>query len=302
MPAVFIFGLFPESSGKTVLATALARGLANRGLDVAVFKPRSGHNMWYQYEAFLECKRRRSLFCEDIIKLREASGCPLPYELLNPVDALLAPLNANVFLEQNLTRRMFLFEGDLYRHLIAERYLIFEGEEEKRVLLVNERNINASIVMFDQDYLEELKANTNQVIPVNSLSEWTAIFNELGSKAICSCYQKIKREYSNLIIEGFNDSICPEPKIINEVNVVIGVAPGTAILYDVNEFKRIINAMVKLGKNPRALRAEDIAAFTRKYEILKIPPIPSKHLTDYDNLSRELKEVVDRVKEEIEKD
>ena len=301
MPSIFIFGLFPESSGKTILATALARGLVNKGLDVAVFKPRSGHNMWYQYEAFLKCKAMRSLFCEDIIKLKEASGCPLPYELLNPVDALLAPLNTEAFLEQNLTRQMFLFESDLYRHLITERYLVSENEREKRILLVNERNIDANLVMLDQDYLRELKANVDEIIPINSLGEWANLFNELGSKAIHSCYRRIKQEYNNLIIEGFNDSVCPEPKLINEVNVVIGVAPGTAILYDVDEFKRIINAMIKLNRDPRSLRSENIITFTRKYETLKIPPVPPEYLKDYDELSEKLKEVIDRVNDQIEK-
>lgn len=301
MPAIFIFGIFPDSSGKTVLATALARGLVNRGLDVAVFKPRSGHNMWYQYEAFLKCKVMRSLFCEDIIKLKEASGCPLPYEILNPVDALLAPLNAEVFLEQNLTRQLFLFERDLYRHLIAERYLILEGEEEKRILLVSERNVNANLIMFDQDYLEELKMNADQVIPINSLGQWKALYDELGSKSIYSCYRKIRQDYDNLLIEGFNDSVCPEPNLIYEANVVIGVAPGMAIFYDENEFKRIIDVMTRLGKDPRALRAENIVTFARKYEILKIPPIPSKHLTDYNGLGEKLREIVDRVYNQIEK-
>jgi len=297
--AIFIFGLFSESSGKTILATALARGLINRGVNVAVFKPRSGHNMWYQYEAFLKCRAMRSLFCEDIIKLKEASRCSLPYEVLNPVDALLAPLNTEVFLEQNITRQMFLFEEDLYRHLIVERYLIFDEEGERRILLVNEKNINAGLVMFDQKYLEELGTNVDQIVPINNLDEWAAFFNEYGSKAIHGCYRKIRQEYNNLIIEGFNDSVCPDLELINEANVIIGVAPGTAILYDVNEFKRIINAMMKLGRDPRALRAKDIITFARKYEVLRIKPVPSQYLTDYDRLSKELKEAIDYVYDQI---
>ena len=295
MPSIFIFGIFPESSGKTVVATALARGLVKRGLKVAVFKPRSGHNLWYQYKAFLKCKAARSLFCEDIIKLKEASKCPLPYELLNPVDALLAPLNAKVFLERNLTRQIFLFEEDMYHHLLVERYSVIEDEKTKKILLINEKNISAELAIFDSGYIGKLMASADQIIPINSLKEWSSLFNKLSSKAICSCYQKIKQAYSNLIIEGFNDAVCPEPKIIEEADIIIGVAPGTAIFYDKKEFKKILNAMMELGKDPRALRSESIIPFARKYETLKIPPIPTESLKDYDALSEELKGIIDYV-------
>jgi predicted P-loop ATPase/GTPase len=95
---VFVFGLFSHSPGKTVASSALARGLLNDGFNVGVFKPRSGHSMWHQYEAFLKCRAEGRLFCEDIMKLKEASRCPLPYEVLNPIDALMSPLKVEKFL------------------------------------------------------------------------------------------------------------------------------------------------------------------------------------------------------------
>jgi predicted P-loop ATPase/GTPase len=64
LPSIFVFGLFSDSAGKTVVSSALARGFANKGLDVTVFKPRSGHSFWYQYDAFLNCKEEGRLFRE----------------------------------------------------------------------------------------------------------------------------------------------------------------------------------------------------------------------------------------------
>ncbi|KYH36368.1 MAG: hypothetical protein AYL28_006670, partial [Candidatus Bathyarchaeota archaeon B23] len=117
--AILIFGLLTQDSGKTVVASALCRGLHKRGLRVAPFKPRSGHNLWYQYDAYERCRFEGSLYCEDILKLREASRCGLPPELLNPIDALLAPLDAEGFLEEGRGRELYLLEEDVYSHLLV---------------------------------------------------------------------------------------------------------------------------------------------------------------------------------------
>ena len=293
MQAIFIFGLFQDSSGKTVLASGLARGLLNRGVKVGVLKPRSGHNMWHQYGVFLKCKAECSLFCEDIIKLKEASKCSLPYEVLNPVDALLSPFNAEAFLGRGLTVQMYLFEQDAFSHLIVERHTLLRNEELENVLLVNERNVSADTVLLDNNYIGELKGKACQIIPVHSMEEWASISTQLGSKAIRSCYTLVKQECPNLIIESFNDSVCPEQEIINDVGVVIGAAPGTAIFFNPEEFKRILEAMMKLGRSPTTLRSEHIIKFVRKYKTFKIPPLPPEELTDYDKLSRRLEGIMD---------
>ena len=293
MRSIFVFGLFQDSSGKTVLSTALARGFANMGLNVAVFKPRSGHNMWYQYGAYLKCKAARSLFCEDIIKLKEASKCQLPYEVLNPVDALLSVFNTEAFLEQKRESQMFLLEQEAYSQLIVERHSFFKDGKVESVLLVNERNVNADLVLVERDYLEGLKKNAAQVIPLHGPDEWAALSNRLGAKAIQSCYNMVKRACNSLIIEGFNDSACPEPTVVEEADVIVGVAPGAAIFYEPNEFKRILNTMAKLGKDPKTLRSNSIIKFAEKHKVLKVPQLPPEYLNDYDKLSIKLEQIVD---------
>lgn len=292
---IFVFGVFQDSSGKTVLASALARGLLNRGVNVAVFKPRSGHNMWYQYGAFMKCKSEGSLFCEDIIKLKEASKCPLPYEVLNPVDALLAPFNAEAFLRHELTSHMYLFEHDAFSHLIVERHTLLRNGASENILLFNERNINTDTVLLDKNYLEGLKRKAFQTIFVHSMGEWAAISTELGSKAICSCYKMIKQTCNSLIVEGFNDSVCPEHEVVKDADVVIGAAPGTAIFYDPDEFKRILEAMIAFGRKPETLKSEHVIKFAKKHKTHKIPPLLPEDLADYDRLSQKLDDVIDHI-------
>ena len=295
-----MFGLFPNSSGKTVVSIALARGLSNEGVKVGVFKPRSGHNMWYQYGAFLKCKVEEGLFCEDIIKLKEASECPLPYEVLNPVDALMSPLNVETFLGRNLTNRMYFLEPEMYPHLIVERYTFIKDKKTENVLLLNEKSINASLVLLDHDYLVKLREKASKIIPVHNLDEWAILFKKLAPSSICSCYKMVRQMYENLIIEGFNDAVSPELRILDDVNVVVGVAPSAAIFYDPKELKRVIDTMMKLGKDPRALRAKETVKFMRACKTLKIPPLPQEYLIDYDKLSKKLKIIIKYVKSCLE--
>lgn len=290
MRSVFIFGFLPESSGKTVISSALARGLINRGIRTCVFKPRSGHNLWYQYDAFLRCKKEGRLFCEDIIKLRRACGSSLPIEILNPVDALMSPLDVRGFLERNAVSQLYLFEQDVFLHLVAERYTICK-DEVKHLLCVNMKALEPRFVMTDLEYIRKLKEHVDKILYLNSPDEWSNIFKDYGPKAIRSCYRKISEKADYVIVEGFNDAVCPEKSL--RYDLVIGVAPGIAVFYDAKDFRAILEALEDLGKEPRSLRAENVIKYLKKMKVLPIPALPSSYLKDYDILSKKLNRIVD---------
>jgi len=290
MRSVFVFGFLPESPGKTVISSALARGLKNRGIRTCVFKPRSGHNLWYQHDAFLRCKKEGRLFCEDIIKLRRACGSSLPIEVLNPVDALMSPLDVRGFLERNAVSRLYLLEQDVFSHLVAERYTICK-DKVKHILCVNMKALEPRFVMTDLEYIRKLKEHADKILYLNSLDEWSSIFKDYGPKAIRSCYRKISEEADYLIVEGFNDAVCPEKSL--RYDLVIGVAPGIAVFYDAEDFHAIIETLQDLGKDPRSLRAENVIKYLQKMKVLPIPALPSSYIKDYDALSKKLNRIVD---------
>lgn len=290
MRSVFVFGLLPESPGKTVISSALTRGMINRGIKTCVFKPRSGHNFWYQYDVFLKCKKEGRLFCEDIVKLRRACKNSLPFEVLNPVDALMGPLNAEEFIERKMVDQLYLFEDDVFLHLIAERYTICKDKIEN-VLCINTRAIRSRLVMTDLEYVRELEKHADKVLYLNSSDEWNSIFQDYGPKAIRSCYRRISEKSDYAIVEGFNDAVCPEESL--RYDLVIGVAPGVIIFYDAKDFHDVIETFKDLGKDPRSLRAKDIIKYLKKVKTLSIPALPSSHLKDYDVLSKDLNQVVE---------
>ena len=290
MRSVFVFGFLPESSGKTVISSALARGMVNRGMKTCVFKPRSGHNFWYQHDVFLKCKREGRLFCEDIVKLRRACKCSLPIEVLNPVDALMSPLNVRGFLDRNAIRQLYLFESDVFSHLVAERYTICK-DGIKHLFCINMKALEARLVMTDLEYMRKLERHADKVLYVNSADEWNSIFKDYSSEAIRSCYRKISEKADYVIVEGFNDAVCPEKSL--RYDLVIGVAPGVIIFYDAKNFHAVLETLEGLGKDPRSLRAEDVLKYLKKRGILPIPALPSSCLKNYDSLSKKLDQAVD---------
>src|ERR1700761_3118351 len=72
-PGFFITGTDTEV-GKTVVATALVRGLVSRGLRVAVMKPVASGSE----------RTPHGLRNEDALSLMAASNVAAPYELVNP--------------------------------------------------------------------------------------------------------------------------------------------------------------------------------------------------------------------------
>lgn len=298
---VFIFGLFPDSSGKTVISTALSRELLNRGVKVGVFKPRSGHNLWYQYEVFLKCKSEGRLFCEDIIKLKKASECQLPYEVLNPVDALLAPLNTQLFIERGLTDRMYILEEELHPHLIIERHTTLgDYGKIRNILLLNERSLKSGSLLVDCEYVNRILMKAERIITIHTAEEWAALSNKLASQSICSCYRKVKDEYEAVVIEGYNDAVAPERQIISDIDIAVGVAPGILVIYDADDFRRVLDVMGRLGKDPRTLRSKEVIKYLKRHRILRIPPVPHFLLRNYDLLCERLGAALDPIVSEME--
>jgi len=290
MHSVFVFGLLPESPGKTVISSALARGMINRGIRTCVFKPRSGHSFWYQYDAFLKCKKEGTLFCEDIIELRKACKCSLPLEILNPVDALMSPLNVKEFIKRNAISQLYLFEPDVFLHMVAERYTICK-DGIKHLLCINMKALKSRLAMTDSEYIRNLKKLADKILYLNSPDEWNNIFKAYGPEAIRSCYQKVSEKADYVVVEGFNDAVCPEKSL--RFDLVIGVAPGVTIFYDAQKFHWVMETLEDLGKDPSGLRAKDIVKYLKMVKILRISALPSSCLKNYDSLSEKLDQVIE---------
>lgn len=286
---ILIFGLFETSPGKTVVSATLSRGIRNEGLRVAPFKPRSGHNLWYQHDSYDICKKRESLFCEDIIKLRKAAKCNLPYEVLNPVDALMAPMDASIYLSNNNIRSMYIDENNTFNNLIVERYTSCKNESLKYNLCLNKTQLNN--IFFERDFINKLISRVNEVVEVKSLDEWCSVSQRFGPESISNCFARVSEACDVVVVEGFNDAVCPAPGL--KYDVVIGIGPGISAFYDSADFQRAIDVLSTTGHNRMNLRSRDVIKYIKTLEIQPIQAIEMNHLEKYDFLCEKLKNVLD---------
>ncbi|MBC7129945.1 hypothetical protein H5T51_01825 [Candidatus Bathyarchaeota archaeon] len=222
----------------------------------------------------------------------------MPFEILNPVDTLFSPLNTFKFLELNMADRLYILEENPFAHMIVERYSIWENGL-KNILCVNAEAVNSKIVIVDNQYISSLKEKAAKTFYPSSLEEWNSIFEVYGSMTIRSCYKRASEDAEYMVVEGFNDAICPEKTL--KYDVVVGVAPGVAVFYEAENFHRLLETMEKLGRDPASLRAKDVVKYLRKIRILNIPPITVEYIKDYDRLSCELNTIVNFAFEMAEK-
>jgi predicted P-loop ATPase/GTPase len=185
----------------------------------------------------------------------------------------------------------------MFAHLVGERYTILRNGKQELTLCLNEQNIRSGLILFDINFLQCLKASVNKVIPVKSMSEWNEVFQTLSPLAMQSCYHEIVNKSEYVIVEAFNDAVCPDTSL--RYNLVIGVAPGLAIFYNAEKFHQRLYTLEKLGKDPITLKSRDIVKYLKKERIVKIPPLTKQVLDDYERLSQKLEEIVNITIDEL---
>lgn len=291
MTAIYVFGIFEASPGKTTVASALLRGLSKAGVDIAPLKPRSGHDFWYQHDSFLRCKEEGRLYCADIIKLKKASKCGLPYEVLNPLDTLIAPLDAGWFLKSDRIRELYLRHGDEYTKFILERYTIAEEEEHSSFFCVNE--INDEGALGDEEYINRVTKG-KKVYRIKSSEEWTRVYNKYAQRSVESCAERIRLDHENLLVESFSDEVYMTPGV--EYDAAIGVGPGIATLYPIDKLEKVLDIKTR-EESMETVKASKILPLMTPDSTVDLPPLSEEELKDYDLLSCEMEELTDSVQD-----
>lgn len=295
MVSVFVFGILPEASGKTTVCMALARGLRLRGWRVGVFKPRSGHSYWYHHDVYVRCRGEGRLYSWDIFRLSQACGfSSLPLEVLNPVDALFSPpdrvtLNPH-FVEVHFANQFF--------ELVAERYTLMK-DAPRLTLCLSGVNLGTDNLLFkDWDYVDELKRKASNVLVVESPNEWNDVYSRYAPAAIRSCYRAVCRESEVVVVEGFNDAVCPDPEL--EFELALGISPGAVFIYDGERLRMAVEAVAASSRDPRNVEAKSILDLIKPESYVKTPALTLQDAADSDRLASKLSELVDRVEEELE--
>lgn len=289
MPQVLVVGLLEQDSGKTVVATAIAKELKGRGFDVGVSKPIAGHSAWYQFSTVEESRRKRMLIGEDALKLYEAAQVEDPLELVSPVDVLTAPPDPE----------LLRWRTELYHSLIGN---ITSVGVLARVSKLH-KGVAETVHMVVEESLERVSAPLRREIeelvdlleprPVKITSKQLEELLALEAERIAdAAVAELSKKHEVLVIESFNDAAAPCSEALKSLAVVL-VAPGRMAVYAGEKYAKACEALLGLK---HALRTRDLAPLLKP---IYTQPTPVKQRGD--KLAEAVQKLVDLLEKKLEK-
>jgi len=91
---------------------------------------------------------------------------------------------------------------------------------------------------------------------------------------------------------------CPSPSL--SFDIMVGVAPGLAVLFDAKSFKASVGANIRQGAPPSEIRMNYIEPHLKRDSLIKLPPLPSSK-SDCEQVAEELLSLVNVVAKEVER-
>ncbi len=234
MPAiVLVNGLIPHDAGKTWFTLSLAKSLMDRGLNISVYKPVAGHSAWYQFQTVLNSLKYGILVGEDVVKYIEVLGLNLDFELINPLDILLAPPDPRIY--KNMVEYLGALE-DQFKQVVLFRISNYKGKVNDHYIVVdNVDNVVFGLKKWINELAEKLKAKSI------SLSELIKLmYSKKTLEVLDYNLDLMLNKHDVVIVESFNDAAIPYYNLLEKVDVVFTVAPGYVYVINAMSFKSTV--------------------------------------------------------------
>lgn len=293
MMKVFVFGLVEKDAGKTTVSKILLHFFKELGLSFIPFKPMSGHNLWYQWQAFKQCIKQEKLFCEDIYHLREVANVNMPIEVLNPVDLLFAPLDLDYFISEGFETEFYMTDPTAV--LVMERVTTRLHGKFRNVYLVN--SALETHLKYLKPVVEKLLKHSDDILTFRDTNEQIETHMRLAERAINTCYGEISEKTDNILIESFNDAVMPCKQVL-DVNVPIGVAPGHILIFDPSKWSKALSIITQV-KHPSNLKAQDIIPVLKPEKIFKIQPVSKNYLNKLEKIMKNYKPFLEQIEKTV---
>ncbi|MGQ4832499.1 MAG: hypothetical protein ACP6IS_01215 [Candidatus Asgardarchaeia archaeon] len=265
---IFVFGIFPEDSGKTLFISNFIRYLRKEfELNIAPFKPISGHNYWRQYETVKENIKKGILFGSDIYKLLKIAEIKEEnIDIFNPATFLFSPVDMRYIIESGLNienRIDETFQGNL---VLAKLTRISANESISREYFFNRKL--AKTLLFDEKLLENITRKGSKIKEIDDSMDAVYYIKDYGNDAIDSCYRYLKEKFSLIITESFNNAVVPWTGVLN-TTLQIGIAPGYALIFDRDELLKVLKYMIEtFGMQ---ITASKILRVLRPIKVVRFP-------------------------------
>ncbi|WP_456328018.1 ATPase [Archaeoglobus sp.] len=263
---VLVAGFLPFDSGKTTFAKFLLEEAYERGIDVGFSKPISGINGWYQYEYVVKSIDAGLLIGEDLLKLHTAIKSSDPIEYEGPVVTLLLPPDPE---RVGWRESVYTSIG-----LLNQISVIRVSDLEKTKHYYVPSNVERVV--------ESLKGEIRRLISTVKAEPVKAEKSEellLNSRSIADrCLDYLKNRHEFFVIESYNNAAAPTAKSL-DVNAVVVVAPGKAVVFKGDDYKRAVSAISTI-KEPWRLTTGDVIPLLNPVSIFDIEPKKVSNIFD----------------------
>ncbi len=243
MVKILISGLLVYDSGKTWLAISLAKILKEYGYKVGIYKPIAGHNAWNQYKTLVISKKLGILIGEDVFNYINILGIDRKViPLINPIDILLAPPEITSYI-RNLRIDEYLMDlEDQYKQMVLGRISSCLSGETIHYLF--QENLDRITLSLKSKVIELSQILNAKRIDLYSFID--RITNVNIEKDLNICLNTIAKNSDIIIIESFNDAITPYTSLLENVDRIAIVSPGTVMIYrDVDKIYSLLKKAFK---------------------------------------------------------
>ena len=273
---ILVVGLLSRPSGKTLVAAAVARRLAELGHSVAPFKPISVHDWYRDYDTSLQNVEEGLAFSGDVAALIEAAGANLPYEVANPVHGVTFPPSP-LMLRHKMIARYHLYLEDPAASTALLR-LTLRGRVEMNVYAVNRALLDGGLLYHDPDYVSRVLASAHVLIDVYSSKQVARALQLYAPASIGSCYSYVKRRSDAVVVEGFRDLAAPSGHVL-DADVVLAVAPGTVMAFDGRSYAKAVSLYSGV-KGALDVRVQDVLELLTPLKAFSLPPMSASDASD----------------------
>ena len=263
---VLVSGVLEYDSGKTWLSVGLGLVAKRQGLSVGIYKPVAGHSFWNKFSSVVESKKRGVLVGNDVLTYEEYLGLIDDVVVVNPIDLLVVypdPLALHGFSEYMLS------VSSLEKSLVLARVTRCDSGIDTRHYVFVE---NLSLAPFSarQELVELAKLLRAESATARSFLGFLA--SRGASSLLEKCRERISGGKDVVVIESFSDSLLPYSGVEKNVDFLVLVAPGKALIFTGEKLRQAIELL-----GDRSIRASSLLSVARysAYIVVDIPPARS---------------------------
>lgn len=223
------------------MLTSLAKGAAELGFKVGLYKPVAAHNAWFQYGSLVRSADLGLLVGSDVLTYLDMGLVDRNnLHIVNPVDMLTSP--PEISFSPHSVKNYLLDLEDVLKQVVLIRITDCNNRSYRHYVLRS--NLNSSIATLINELLRVSNIVNAKNVDINYLIK--ILKGDWISSNLNKCLELISEDNDLIFIESFSDAIVPYLAILDYIDIVVVVSPGNALIYrDIIKFNDAVKMSIK---------------------------------------------------------